>query len=351
MQHNSFPNWVTWFPERISTSQDIEVYNQCAMKWFIQRCASWTKYTSSIDLEFGREFAKAMEITRKHFYVENGNAEESINAGLINIRDSFFANFDETKFPNAIKTPEKMMGLFRDYWREHPLEDSQGVNPFVMPDGTLSVEKTFDLQLPINHPITSKPLVLVCKPDLIGINGQNKFVLVDEKTSGQSGMNDYTKTVDKYRTSNQFVQYVTGINSLPEVFDCRITHVEIRRIVCTATAMKGGNTIETYQFTIDSWYQNEWWFTTLALIQDMVDSYMLYATMQAADDWNRFIPFRRSYGNCERFMKPCHLTAFCASGADQDLEAQGYMQIRYDSASKQELPLLAFVNKQMENLK
>jgi hypothetical protein len=348
-------NFLTLFPHRLSTTQDFEIYNRCSYQWFLSRCAYFTKYAYNIDLEFGGEFASAIEKVRVAYYKDGKSAEEALTIGINNIRDNFAINFAESNIADTLKTPEKMMEVLRAYFEEYPL-DSTAIVPFELPNGEISVEQTFDIELPFLHPETSKPLVMSVKPDLIGMDRQGKFVLVDEKTSKQTGMNDYDKTVDCYRTKNQFVQYVFGINHNKEKFgDLKVTHMVIRRVVITAKAMKDMHVVEEYEFIIDEWFQQEWWRNTLLLVEQMLSTYKKYR-QEAIGEYTgvtfknstpEFIfkeslpnnPFRKSYGNCEAFFKPCKFTGHCSSGSGQDLQALGFEQKVYDKETGTSIPL------------
>lgn len=339
---------LTLFPHRLSTTQDFEPYNQCSYKWYLQRCCYYTKYAYNIDLEFGGEFASAIEKVRVAYYKDGKSTDEALAIGLLHIRDNFSVSFAESNIADTLKTPEKMTEVLRAYFSEYPL-DSTAIIPFELADGSISVEQTFDIELPFLHPETSKPLIMSVKPDMIGMDSNGKFVLVDEKTSKQTGMNDYTKTVDCYRTKNQFVQYVFGINHNKEKFgDLNVTHMVIRRVVVTAKAMKDMNVVEEYEFNIDAWYQQEWWRNILALVEEMLLNYELFKTKQDGTNTQNinkdFIAFRKSYGNCEQFFRPCKFTNHCTSQEGQDLQAQGFEQKVYDKETKTEIPLAEFRN-------
>lgn len=337
-------NILTLFPHRLSTTQDFEKYNQCPYLWFLQRCCYFTKYAYNIDLEFGSEFASAIEKVRVAFYKDGKSVEEALAIGLLHIRDNFSVSFAESNIADTLKTPEKMSEVLRAYFNEYPL-DSTAIVPFELADGSISVEQTFDIELPFNHPETGKPLVMSVKPDMIGMDSHGKFVLVDEKTSKQTGMNNYTQTVDCYRTKNQFVQYVFGINHNKEKFgDLNVTHMVIRRVVVTAKAMKDMNVVEEYEFNIDLWFQQEWWNNILHLVREMIESYLHRKALDRIPDRPeieayRKIAFRKSYGNCEQFFKPCKFTNHCTSKEGQDLQSQGFEQKVYNKETDSSIPL------------
>jgi len=97
---------------------------------------------------------------------------------------------------------------------------------------------------------------------------------------------------------------------------------------------KNSNIVEQYEFAIDEWYQKTWWENTLKLVEEMLASYMNYSGLK--------VPFRRAYGNCERYFRPCALTAHCTSSSFQDLYQLGYEQKVYDKESATHIPLVDY---------
>jgi hypothetical protein len=297
------------------------------------RCQYWTRYVYNNHIEFGKEFASALEITRNAYYLEGKPSDEAIALGLDNILNTFGVTFQPSNIATDLKTPAKMQEVFARYFEEFPLDTD--IKPFVLPNGRLSVEQRYDIELPFLHPELGVPLILSAKPDLLGVDNNGNTVLIDEKTAGQSGLSDVIKTTDKYRTRNQFVQYTTLLNKFVELPVAPVSQAKIRRVVLTKSKLVsnkkvGGNIIPTtsqvveeYSFNIDRWYQSEWWETTLLTIEEMLDSYKRH--MEGGQR-----AFLRKYGNCEQFFNPCELTNHCTSGAAQDLSSLGYKQIWRD---------------------
>ena len=330
-------NYLNLFPLRLSTTQDIELYNQCPYKWLTLRCQYWTKYSYNNHLEFGKEFASALQTTRQAYYYDLKPAKESIDLGLQQILDTFAVTFLEGS--SDLKTPAKMQEVFARYFVEYPLDND--IVPFILPNGELSVEQSFDIELPFLHPELNVPLIISAKPDLIGKDNRGDIHLVDEKTASQSGLSDVVKSTDKYRTRNQFVQYVTLLNRNNLTGEDKIKQVDIRRVVITKTKLvdrktglipKEANVVESYKFTIDEWFQKEWWYTTLDLVAEMLEAYEKHTK-------GRDRAFPRKYGNCEQFFNPCELTHHCSSGAAQDLERMGYTQIWRDKDLNISMPM------------
>ncbi len=335
---------LSFFPLQLSTTQDVEVYNRCPYLWSKFRIEWWRRYTYNNHIEFGKEFASALETTRKAYYKECLTAQDSINLGLQQILETFGETFQPSSFNEDIKTPAKMQEVFVKYFEEFPLDSD--LTPFLLPNGELSVEQRYDIELPYLHPELNVPLILSAKPDILGIDSNGNVCLVDEKTASQSGMADMVKSTDKYRTRNQFVQYTTLINNNNLLGEGkRITQAKVRRVVITkiklidsSKANKGlipktSKVVEEYSFDIDRWYQDTWWNTTLDIVGEMLESYKKYKE-------NDTMAFRRRYGNCESFFNPCELTQHCTSGAAQAMERLGYAQLWHDKDANITLPLV-----------
>lgn len=330
-------NYLNLFPLRLSTTQDFELYNQCPYKWLTLRCEYWTKYSYNNHIEFGKEFAAALQTTRQAYYYELKPAQEAINLGLQQILDTFAVIFQEGS--SDLKTPAKMQEVFARYFVEYPLDND--IVPFILPNGELSVEQSFDIELPFLHPELNVPLIISAKPDLIGIDTRGDVYLVDEKTASQSGLNDVVKSTDKYRTRNQFIQYVTLLNRNNLTGTDKIKHVDVRRVVITKTKLndrktglipKDATVVESYKFNIDEWFQTEWWYTTLELVEEMLAAYDKHTKGATR-------AFQRRYGNCEQFFNPCELTHNCSSGSAQDLERMGYIQQWRDKDTGESMPM------------
>lgn len=338
-------NLITLFPEVLSTSRDIELFSQCPYKWFVMRCQRISKYIYNNDLEAGREFAEAMEITRVAYYKSNLSQRQAIELGKKSILENFGATYAEAQYQDNLKTPEKLAEVFERMFEENPL-DSDAIVPFEMADGSLSIEQDFSVELPFTHPETGKPLVLKCVLDMLGTKNNTVYV-VDEKTT-KSVLADSIKQTDLLRTQNQFVQYVTVANMNKEKFGgLEVTHVRINKCVIKKSYKKGEEVVQPYEFAVDIWFQKEWWNNLLYLVADMLSKYKQYKNIKKTillckvperkAELEDTIIFPRAYGTaCTTFFRPCSLSYHCTSGNAQDLFLEGYQQIVCDSRTKYE---------------
>lgn len=321
---------MKWFPESLSTTRDIELFNTCEYKWFKLRCEHWVKPSYNNDLQAGGEFAKAIELTRIAYYKENLSEQEAINIGLLNLQNSFSSNYYLADCKDDIKTPERMADVFIKYFKDCPLS-KQAIVPIELTNGQLAVEQDFTIELPFNHPHTGNPIKLKCKLDMLG-QRNNIVYVVDEKTC-KSVLTDHNKQLDLLRTQNQFVQYVTIGNLQKELLgDLRITHVCIRKCKIKKSYTKGENIVESYEFLVDTYFQKTWWNNLLLVVARMLDLYL---------NEERFI---RNYGTgCTQFFSPCQLTYHCTNANGQDLTNQGFTQQVHNSNMKEPISLFNYI--------
>lgn len=331
------------FPLRITTTTILELYNQCPYKLQKLVIEGWSKSIYNNHLVFGGEFAAALELTRRAYYYDCLSAEESITIGLNYIVEHFGETFQPSNFNEDIKTPAKMQEVFQKYFEEFPLDSD--ILPYLLPNEDLSVECRFTVELPILHPELGVPILLSIKPDMLGLDARQVLNLIDEKTASQSGMSDMAKTTDKYRSRYQFMLYTSVVNQNPDYFgDTKVKQAKVRRVVITKTKLvdskkenkgkipRNVQVVEEYSFEIDRWLQKTVWEETLIIVQEMVDSYKAYKE-------GKPYAFRRRRGNCEQFFNPCELTLHCTSGAAQDMERLGYVQMWKDKDEGVLIPL------------
>lgn len=350
----SIYNAPHWFPEQLSTSRDIELYSACNYKWFLSRVLHYYKYAKNVDLEAGGEFAKANEITRNAYFKQNLPMEEAVALGVHHLETVYAENFAKENFQDVLKTPSKMVEVFKDMYKQTKL-DEMLIIPFEMEDGTLSVEQDFTIPLPFNHPETGKPLLLKCVLDLLGTKDGIVFVM-DDKTC-KSVNEDRAKQTDLLRTQNQFVQYVTVGNLCKDRFGgLDITHVRINRCKIKKQYAVGENVVEPYEFEVDVWFQQTWWNNLLYLVADMLSKYSNFNKLintQFTDNFvNNQVVYPRAYGQaCTSFFKPCPYTYHCTSGNAQDLQEQGFKQVICNTHTKGvEIPVHLYRKHVLENV-
>ena len=326
---------LSFFPETLSTSRDFEVYNNCQYKWYKLRCEAWSRSMYNNDLAAGGEFAKSMELTRNAYYKEGLSSEESIQVGITNLENDLATNYYFANCEDTVKTPAKMVEVFKAYFNEYPLE-SRSITPLELKDGSIAVEQDFSIELPFTHPDTGKPIVLKCKLDMLG-QRDNVVYVVDEKTC-KSVLASHEVQLDLLRTQNQFVQYVTIGNKRKDILgDLQITHVCIRKCKVKNSYARNEDVVVSYEFQVDAWFQRTWYNNLLNIVENMLNT---YNTLKSTGN-NKFL---RNYSHgCTLFFRPCLLTKHCTSAFYQDLTEEGFVQQVHTSTMKEPLSLKEFI--------
>lgn len=134
---------------------------------------------SSVDLVFGGAFAKGVEVARKRFYVEPCLVTElAIEEGIA----AAVAEYGDFQPPAvSYKTKARLVGALRYYFEQWPL-GADGLTPV---DG--GIEYMFNIELPLQHPDTEKPLQYAGRFDMLATDTNGRYYVVDEKTTSRLG--------------------------------------------------------------------------------------------------------------------------------------------------------------------
>lgn len=178
------------FPEAIDNSMRKELVKcQKAAHWKFEKGLNLQE--SNEDLVAGGSFAKGVEMARRAFY-EDGPMQGDDRAALEVGIAALYAEYGDFKCPppkkyKTSKTAERMAGALAYYLGKNPMSEDR-IKPFLL-DGKLTVEMSFNYEIPISHPVTGKPLTYCGRYDKLGLDDENRVWVVDEKTTGQMGEN------------------------------------------------------------------------------------------------------------------------------------------------------------------
>lgn len=225
---------------------------------------------TSIHLIAGGAFAKGLEATRKAFYQDHIPAESAVVLGLC----ALILDYGDPLVPQGKenKSWERVAGAFESYWAEYPLGKD-----YLEP---LAVEFSFAVPIEILHPVTSEPLILAGRADMIA-RYNNLVYIVDEKTTGSLGPT-WSK---QWNLRAQLHQYVWAARQ----YGWSVEGAVIRGIALRKT---GYDHIQAI-IPLPEWKIKRWWHTTLVTIADMVRNYK-------KDEWEPLAlgTACNSYGGC-----------------------------------------------------
>lgn len=165
------------FPAYIDNSMR-KAFSECPTRFMRRYCENLVVVQPNVDLHFGACFARGIEQARKAFYGTNWGEQEAVQFG-IDEATTMWGNFQPPPLSN--KTLPRLIGALR-YYFEQWLLGEDGLTP--VKDG---IECSFAIDLPIMHPETGLPLQYGGKFDMLAIDTNGRYYVVDEKTTSKLG--------------------------------------------------------------------------------------------------------------------------------------------------------------------
>src|SRR5215471_9935976 len=156
------PDWRPSFPEAIDSSM-IASFKSCPQlfkKIYIQ---GWKTKSEKPDLHAGKAFAHGLEIGRRAYYEQGMPAAEAEARGLGALIEAYGPYECPADNPKSL---ERVAGAYEYYMDHYPLSNQTGF-PILLPGGKRAIEVSFAHPLPINHPETDQPLLIVGRGDMI----------------------------------------------------------------------------------------------------------------------------------------------------------------------------------------
>lgn len=246
-----------------------------------------------VDLHAGKAFAKGMEAMRRVYYGGGVTEEAALAAGL-NALIAEYGAFRPSATSN--KTVDKMAGALAFYVSRFPLAKDE-LSPIVLPDGKLGIELSISYELPLDHPVTGKPLMYVGNLDMLALDkNSGKAWVVDEKTTSQMG----DKWVNQWALDSQMTGYCwLGRKLLDEV---GLNGVEIAGAVVNGVAIKKYDyeamRVRAYR---EPWMIERWHAQLVKDVEAWIEAFETQQHNQALDH------------ACAYYNNPCAYSRLCMS--------------------------------------
>lgn len=169
-----------------------ELVDNTAMSGF-EKCEKFGEYFSferitgsapNPHFHAGGAFASGLETTRRAFYQDNKDPEESMRLGL----EAIIKFYGPVVFPptrTGDKSLDNVIRALESYLRVYPL-GSDPIKPLVTANGQAMVEFSFAIPTEFKHPVTGNPVLYGGRADMIG-RLQDMLFVTDEKTTGSLG--------------------------------------------------------------------------------------------------------------------------------------------------------------------
>lgn len=246
--HN--PN-IPDFPEVIDSTIRAAFAN-CFRKGYWEFIRKKRKPGGNIHLLFGGCFAKAMEATRKAYYIQGLSQDDAITEGLLAATEMWEAGEGDTLVPQgrssgANKTYAALVDAIDSYFTRWSMEDDSIV-PLRLPNGELFIEKTFAFPVDgTRHPRTGNRIIYGGRLDMLGEwKDTGLYVGIDEKSSGSLG----SSWAQNWVLRGQISGYCHGSS----VYGYKIRHFHIRGIGIMKEDITFAENLQTRgDWQIDSW--------------------------------------------------------------------------------------------------
>lgn len=265
-------------PEFIDSSA-LTSFRSCKKKFWYSTLQKIKPTGESIHLAAGGAIAAALEASRiAQFYKypdRRLSVDELLSAALpayLRLWNNYHPDEEQTK------NQHNVFHALEYYFHEiHPFDDP--VQPFIKSDGKPTVEYTFAVPLPINHPETGTPFTFVGRFDMLG-EYMGLPVVFDDKTTSALG----PQWQRQWALRGQFLGYVWACQQLGHSID----HAIVRGLAIQKTQHQILTVPVQYpQHLIDRWYKE-----LLQTIHEMIHSWQ-----------NDYFPYDfadacTSYGGC-----------------------------------------------------
>jgi len=243
------------FPHVIDSTIRAE-FVSCQTKGYYSFVRSLGPPEPSIDLIAGGAFAKGLEVLRLRFYGDGKNLQQSLEEGMMAaIVEYGDVDCPEHKQQKSIQRVVEALAFYVETWP--PATDH--LQPYMV-NGKPSVEYTFSVPIPINHPVSRMPLIYAGRFDMVALYRQ-QLVGDDEKTTSQLG----PTWVNKWNLRGQFTGYCWALHQ----FNIPVIGMVVRGISFLKTSFGSAEALQMRS----NWQIQQWYEQLLRDVQRAVDAY------------------------------------------------------------------------------
>lgn len=287
-----------YFPPAIDNSMRKELV-KC------QKIASW-KFEQGLnsedlseDLVAGGAFAKGIEEARRTYYLLKGNETQALEDGIA----ALYKQYGDFKCPPAkkyktSKTADRMAGALAYYIGERPLNGAE-FEPFMI-DGRLSVEISFNHEIPIQHPYLDRWLTYCGRFDMLGKDANGDVWVVDEKTTGQMG----DAWMNQWMLDSALTGYCWGARGM--LLDAGMGDLNVVGAVINGVAIRALSNDQPYETMKvpvfrEDWEIQRWYAQMFRDVSGWVDAFQKQNHNQVLDH------------ACALYNAPCQFARLCKS--------------------------------------
>lgn len=316
---------LTFFPKTLS-SIDLELYGNCPLRWFRERCQYYRVSSFNINLSAGDAFAKGLDIVRKSYYNNRLPEREAIEKGkyyAIDLLQEAIDGIDDYQV-DGYKTPARIGAAIEKLFEEYPLDGSTFTPSFVN-EREVASEVTLEMELPYKNPDTERYLTYKGRLDFLGYEN-DRLVVVDDKLS------DRSIKPELFLTDGKSLGYALLVKDKYGVLPYKV-------VINRAIILKNETRIEPIIINITPNLFNAYCLSFQDKIDNMIKCYNNYKDNPDVPNYTHFQP--TFSGGCTAYFRPCPYVVGCTLG-DEYLSSTK-AQLIFDKESKRELLLEDFL--------
>lgn len=228
-------------PQYIDSSMLVQ-FKSCPYKYYEEYVCRRSPLARSPDLVAGGAIARFLEVFRREFFGSGKSKQEAIELATA----AFLYFWGDYEPPEG--HPKSITNTFcacLDYLSAYPPE-TDIVQPRMTGDSP-SVEFSFALPLPIDHPVTGDPILYCGRYDMNGLMGGQEWV-VDEKST-KSFMKNWS---EQWHLRTQFL----GYNWAAREFGFNTQGAIVRGIAIQKSQYKHQQAIIAFEhWKLERWYK------------------------------------------------------------------------------------------------
>jgi hypothetical protein len=255
------------FPEVIDSTM-VSVSRACQGKTFMSFFQHWKPKGESVHLHAGAAYARGLETARRAFWVDNKDANESVELGILALMEAYGDYEAPAEGSGSNKSLDRMLGGFEYYYSECPLDRDENNprrdgTPLLLEGGGRAIEFSFVEPIDLLHPVTGMPLLYSGRADMIANWADGNYIW-DDKTASQLG----ASWAQQWELRSQFSAYTWA---------ARRAGYKVNGVITNGTAILKTKYHHDRAITgrapweVDRWYKQMLWE-----VQGLIDAWQRY---------------------------------------------------------------------------
>lgn len=314
----SFPDYVQGvFPPAVDNSMRKSLVRCQKLAYWKHERGLVPIGENRVHLEAGKAFAAGLCAARRAFYGEGiADPYDLLKIALAACRPAY--NYTGPMPQWCFKTLDRIEGALAFYMDKWPFA-TDPLRPVRLNDGRLGIELCIPFPIPVSHPITGKLLVHVANFDMLALDDQNRYWVVDEKTTGKMG----DSWAMQWTLDAQLTGYCKAARILLQeegISSPLVAGAVIRGIAFHKTDYAGMECLEPRQ----EWELDRWYLQMVRDMQDWADAHKSGQHQMVMDH------------ACALYNSPCEYAGLCKSREPEKRIEGSFVVKHYDPLNRED---------------